>query len=178
MTDECLDIARQVPDILEVREPFWRRFGGRVPTDSLEVVGESYAMFWIAKGDPKQCMIGGASLGRDADCVASIAGAIAGAYRDIDAIPMEWVQTCDDATLSDPHELIDMTIEEMSEALYRVLLSIVRERNSRSPAKTQGKAEQDESCSTSPAVRTQRRAGRVSLRRAAVPLQVSGYGRS
>ena len=105
--DECLDIARQVPDILEVREPFWRRFGGRVPTDSLEVVGESYAMFWIAKGDPKQCMIGGASLGRDADCVASIAGAIAGAYRDIDAIPMEWVQTCDDATLSDPHELIE-----------------------------------------------------------------------
>jgi len=36
--DECLDYAQKAPDILEVRDLFWRRFGGRVPTDSLEVV--------------------------------------------------------------------------------------------------------------------------------------------
>ncbi len=126
--DECLDIARNAPDIFEVRELFWKRFGGRVPTDSLEVVGESYAMLWITKGDPKQCMIGGASLGRDADCVASIAGALAGAYKGSDAIPEDWVKTCDNAMLDDPHELIDMSIEEMSEALYNVLLKITKER--------------------------------------------------
>lgn len=126
--DECLNIAKQAPDILEVREPFWRRFGGRVPTDALEVVGESFAMLWITKGDPKQCMIGGSSLGRDADCVASIAGAIAGAYKGIDAIPKEWVETCDKATLSDPHELIDISFEEMSEMLYNILLKITKER--------------------------------------------------
>jgi ADP-ribosylglycohydrolase len=126
--DECIDIARQSPDMLEVRELFWRRFGGRVPTDSLEVVGESYAMLWITKGDPKRCMIGGASLGRDSDCVASIAGAIAGAYKGIDAIPMEWVKTCNSAMLKDPHELIEMSIEEMSESLYNVLLKMMRRR--------------------------------------------------
>ena len=126
--DECMDIARQTPDILGVRELFWRRFGGRVPTDSLEVVGESYAMFWITKGDPKQSMIGGASLGRDSDCVASIAGAIAGAFRGIGGIPMEWVKTCDNAMLNDPHELIDMSIEEMSESLYNVLINMIRSR--------------------------------------------------
>jgi ADP-ribosylglycohydrolase len=126
--DECMDIARQTPDMLQVRELFWRRFGGRVPTDSLEVVGESFAMLWIAKGDPKQCMIGGASLGRDSDCVASVAGAIAGAYKGIDALPMEWVKTCDSAMLKDPHELIDMSIEEMSESLYNVLLKMIRRR--------------------------------------------------
>jgi len=126
--DECLEIAGKAPDILEVRELFWRRFGGRVPTDSLEVVGESYAMFWITKGDPKQCMIGGASLGRDADCVASIAGAIAGAYKGIDAIPKDWVETCNKAILNDPHELIDMSIEEMSMELYKVLLRIIEKR--------------------------------------------------
>ena len=126
--DECIDIARQTPDILEVRELFWRRFGGRVPTDSLEVVGESYAMFWITKGDPKQFMIAGASLGRDSDCVASIAGAIAGAYQGIDAIPMEWVKTCDSAMSNDPHELIDMSIEEMSESLHNVLLKMIGRR--------------------------------------------------
>ncbi|MCW4020325.1 MAG: ADP-ribosylglycohydrolase family protein [Candidatus Bathyarchaeota archaeon] len=126
--DECIDIARQAPNIFEVRELFWRRFGGRVPTDSLEVVGESYAMFWITKGDPKQCMIAGASLGRDADCVASIAGTIAGAYKGPDGIPKDWVDTCNNAMLNDPHELIDMSIEEMSEALYNILLKIIKER--------------------------------------------------
>lgn len=126
--DECLGYARQAPSILGVRELFWRRFGGRVPTDSLEVVSESYAMFWIAEGDPKQCMIGGASLGRDADCVASIAGAIAGAYKGIDYIPKDWVETCNKATLADPHELINMSFEEQSEALYNVLMKILNER--------------------------------------------------
>jgi len=125
--DECLEVAKEYPSILEVREPFWRRFGGRVPTDSLEVVGESYAMFWIIEGDPKQSMIGGASLGRDSDCVASIAGAIAGAYKGIDAVQMDWVETCSKAMLNDPHELIDMSIEAMSEELYNVLLKIMKE---------------------------------------------------
>ena len=73
-------------------------------------------------------MIGGASLGRDADCVASIAGAIAGAYKGIDAIPKDWVETCDKAILNDPHELIDMSIEEMSKELYKVLLRIIEKR--------------------------------------------------
>ncbi|MBW2145698.1 MAG: ADP-ribosylglycohydrolase family protein [Deltaproteobacteria bacterium] len=123
--DECLEYARQAPDILEVRELFWKRFGGRVPTDSLEVVGESFAMFWITKGDPKQCMIAGSSLGRDADCVASIAGAIAGAFKGIDAIPKDWVEICDKATMDDTHELIDMNFEEQSRALYDVLLKIM-----------------------------------------------------
>lgn len=126
--DECLDIAKKTPDMLEVRESFWRRFGGRVPTDSLEVVGESFAMLWITKGDPKQAMIAGASLGRDADCIASIAGAIAGAHQGIDAVPGDWVALCNKATLADPHEIIDMSFEEMSEKLYNVILKIMRER--------------------------------------------------
>ena len=125
--DECLEIAKKTPDFLEVRESFWERFGGRVPTDSLEVVGESFAMLWITKGDPKQVMIAGASLGRDADCVASIAGAIAGAYKGIDAIPSDWVEICNKATLDDPHEIIDLGFEEMSEKLYNVLLKIMKE---------------------------------------------------
>ncbi len=126
--DECLEIAKKTPDMLEVRESFWRRFGGRVPTDSLEVVGESFAMLWITKGDPKQGMIAGASLGRDADCIASIVGAIAGAHQGIDSIPGDWVELCNKATLADPHDLIDLSFEEMSEKLYNVLLKIMAER--------------------------------------------------
>lgn len=129
--DECLEIAKEHPDILEVREPFWKKFGGRVPTDSLEVVGESFAFLWITDGNPEQCMIAGASLGRDADCVASIAGAMAGAYKGIDAIRDDWVETCNEAIQNDPHELIDMTIEEMSEELYKVTKKMIEEEKER-----------------------------------------------
>ena len=125
---EGLDIAKQYPDIFEVREPFWRKFGGRVPTDSLEVVSESFALFWIAKGDPVKCMIGGANFGRDADCLASIAGAIAGAFKGVDLIPEDWIRTCNEATLNSPHTIIDMSFEQQAEELYKVLLKIIDER--------------------------------------------------
>jgi len=39
----------------------------------------------------------------------------------------EWVETCNKATMSDPHELIDMSFEEMSEMLYNILLKITKE---------------------------------------------------
>jgi ADP-ribosylglycohydrolase len=126
--DECIGYAKQVPDMLDVRELYWKRFGGRVPTDSLEVVGESFAMFWLTKGDPKQCMIAGSSLGRDTDCIASIAGAIAGAFKGIDAIPRDWVDICEKAIKADTHEIITTSMEEQSKALYDILLKIMEDR--------------------------------------------------
>jgi len=123
--DECIGYVKQVPDMLEVRELYWKRFGGRVPTDSLEVVGESLAMFFLTKGDPKQCMIAGSSLGRDTDCIASISGAIAGAFRGIDAIPRDWVEICQKAMDADPHEIITLSMEDQSKALYEMVLKIM-----------------------------------------------------
>lgn len=119
---EALEIAKDYPDIYEVREPFWKKYGGRVPTDSLEVVSESYVLFWITKGDPKQCMIGGANFGRDADCLASIAGAIAGAFKGVDYIPQDWIETCNRATLASPHTVIDMSFKDQAHALYKLLM--------------------------------------------------------
>jgi ADP-ribosylglycohydrolase len=126
--DECIGYVKQVPDMLDVRELYWKRFGGRVPTDSLEVVGESFAMFWLTKGDPKQCMIAGSSLGRDTDCIASIAGAIAGAFKGIDAIPKDWVDICQKAMDADTHEIITMSMEDQSKGLYDMVLKIMGER--------------------------------------------------
>lgn len=128
---EGLDIAKAYPDIFEVREPFWKKYGGRVPTDSLEVVSESFAIFWIAKGDPKQCMIGGANFGRDADCLASIAGAIAGAYMGVDKIPKDWIEICNKATLASPHTIINMSFEEQAIELYKVLMKIIEKNKNR-----------------------------------------------
>jgi hypothetical protein len=85
-------------------------------------------MFWLTKGDPKQCMIAGSSLGRDTDCIASIAGAMAGAFKGIDAIPKNWVDICQKAMDADPHEIITMSMEDQSKALYDMVLKIMGER--------------------------------------------------
>jgi len=73
-------------------------------------------------------MIGGSSLGRDADCVASIAGAMAGAFKGIDAIPKDRVEICEKAIKDDPHEVIDKSMEEQSKALCGVLLKTMEKR--------------------------------------------------
>jgi hypothetical protein len=73
-------------------------------------------------------MIAGASLGRDADCVASIAGAIAGALKGIEAIPKNWVEICDKAIMADSHEIINMSFADQAKALYDVLLDITNKK--------------------------------------------------
>lgn len=45
------------------------------------------------------------SLGGDTDTIASMAGAIGGAYWGFDAIPMDWVDSCEEVTRC--HDLAD-----------------------------------------------------------------------
>jgi ADP-ribosylglycohydrolase len=124
---EVLDIAKEYSDIYEVREPLWQRFGGRVPTDSLEVASESFAMFYIAKGDPHLAGVGGTNLGRDSDCVASLGAALAGALKGVDSVRGDWIEKVDKAVKKDPHTIIDMSIEEQAKALYDVFQSNIDE---------------------------------------------------
>ena len=125
--EEILEIAKKNLDIYKVREPLWQRFGGRVPTDSLEVVSESFAMFYIAKGDPHIAGVGGTNLGRDADCVASLAAALGGAFKGVESVRRDWVEKVDKAVENDPHTVIDISIEEQARGLYQVLQSNIDE---------------------------------------------------
>jgi len=59
--------------------------------DARETVPVALSLFYLAGGDPRQTIISGANFGRDADTIASMAGAIAGAYRGVRAIPEAWV---------------------------------------------------------------------------------------
>jgi ADP-ribosylglycohydrolase len=49
------------------------------------------ALVLLAKGDPRQTISYGANFGRDADTIASMAGAIAGALQGADAFPTDWL---------------------------------------------------------------------------------------
>jgi ADP-ribosylglycohydrolase len=55
-----------------------------------EAVALAFGAFIAAKGNYKESVLGGINLGRDADTIGAMAGALAGAYRGIDEVPGEW----------------------------------------------------------------------------------------
>jgi ADP-ribosylglycohydrolase len=87
-----LALARSCGDYLEFR----KRFHEQLPptmhfTDSRETVPVALALVLLAKGDAEQAVIYGANFGRDADTIASMAGAVAGALRGASAFPTQWM---------------------------------------------------------------------------------------
>jgi ADP-ribosylglycohydrolase len=55
-----------------------------------EATALAFGVFAIAEGSYVESVLGGVNIGRDADTIAAMAGAIAGALNGIDAIPAEW----------------------------------------------------------------------------------------
>jgi ADP-ribosylglycohydrolase len=55
-----------------------------------EATALAFGVFAIAEGDYVESVLGGVNIGRDADTIAAMAGAMAGALNGIDAIPAEW----------------------------------------------------------------------------------------
>jgi ADP-ribosylglycohydrolase len=60
--------------------------------DARETVPVALALFYLAQGDPQQTILFGANFGRDADTIASMAGALAGAFKGASAFPAPWLE--------------------------------------------------------------------------------------
>lgn len=63
----------------------------RITCDSRETIPETLGLFRVAEGDVGKSIIYSANFGRDADTIASMCGAIAGALHGVGAIKKEWV---------------------------------------------------------------------------------------
>jgi ADP-ribosylglycohydrolase len=89
-----LEFARECGDYLRFRERFYaeRLLPDIAIADARETVPVALALFGLAGGDPRQTIINGANFGRDADTIASMAGALAGAWRGASALPPAWVE--------------------------------------------------------------------------------------
>jgi len=60
--------------------------------NSIEFVPVVPALLHLCKGDVEQCMIEGASFGRDCDTIASLVGNLAGALQGAGAIRPDWIE--------------------------------------------------------------------------------------
>jgi len=91
--------------------------GARRPSrlHSIEELPIALGFLVISRGDYRNAVLGAVNYGRDADSIASMAGALAGALNGIDAVPAEWRQGVASASRKD------------IEAPGRVMAAVARE---------------------------------------------------
>jgi ADP-ribosylglycohydrolase len=88
-----LALARETGAYEAFRERYYaeKLLPGIASPDARETVPVALALFYLAAGEPERTIVYGANFGRDADTIASMAGALAGAYAGVDAVPARWV---------------------------------------------------------------------------------------
>lgn len=122
--DQALDIADRHPDIRAIREPIRQHFMPTYPyADAVETAAEVLALFKITKGDVRQGMIGATNLGRDTDCIGGMLGSICGAFKGIDGVPAEWVETVQRAIDGNAYTMQKLSMRDTAEGLTRALLA-------------------------------------------------------
>jgi len=83
--------------------------------DPGEVVAAAVAGLLLGDGEFEQSTLNAANFGRDADSIATITGAIAGALGGISAIPAKWIEAVDESRGDEPLQ------SEMAAGVYQAL---------------------------------------------------------
>jgi len=89
----ALELAADAEDYRAFRATLYEqadRFFFPIMCDARETAPLALALFQLAEGDVGLSVIYAANLGRDADTLGAMAGAIAGAYRGARAMPQSW----------------------------------------------------------------------------------------
>jgi ADP-ribosylglycohydrolase len=118
MAEHC-ESALEMP---EVFNPLYCNISGfHAMCKAHEIVTKGFAILQKTNGDPKESIIGAVNFGRDTDCLAAVAGGIAGALTGTKAIPDDWIQCVDEATRKNEYTVSKRTLKETSEGLYQAL---------------------------------------------------------
>ncbi|WP_371403372.1 ADP-ribosylglycohydrolase family protein [Kribbella sp. NBC_00662] len=70
-------------------------------TKAIEELPVALGFVLVSEGDVRRAVLGGTNYGRDADSIASMAGAITGALSGIDGVPADWAAEIADASKTD-----------------------------------------------------------------------------
>ena len=89
--EKTLKMAQEEGDYKKFRKRFYETSLRDITPDSRETVPTTIALFYLAEGDVAQSIIYGANFGRDADTIATMVGALAGAFKGVDGFKPEWV---------------------------------------------------------------------------------------
>ena len=128
----ALELAERHTDPDALRDAFYRHYDGAGHviygmSQANEIVAKGLAVFAICAGDPREAIVTAVNFGRDTDCLAAVAGGLAGALSGVEAIPAEWVEQVNAATAQDPYTNNGRTIEETGDGLLEAFAARQRE---------------------------------------------------
>ena len=94
LSRKAIAIASEFGDSLDVefRKRLYDEISQPFFADGDETLAIALAMFVAAKGDFRASVIGAVNYGKDCDSYAAVAGALAGAYNGLAALPDDWVE--------------------------------------------------------------------------------------
>ncbi len=128
--ERALEVAAEAAEPLDMRQTFERFYAGHgIPyaaSYANEVVSKALAVVWATEGRPKEAVLTAVNFGRDTDCLAAVAGGIAGAVSGADDLPEGWIDQLDKATEANPHTCLRLTLREMAEIVTEGLRSEMR----------------------------------------------------
>jgi len=124
----ALELASKHTDSMRMRDEFYAFYEGGGyfnygMSQANEVVSKGLAVFAISRGDPREAISTAVNFGRDTDCLAAVAGGLAGALSGVRMIPKEWIAQVDEATRQDPYTNNHRTIEETADGLFDAFLA-------------------------------------------------------
>jgi len=90
--DTGLAMAREAGEYRSFRTAYYATRLRDIISDSRETVPCALSLFYLADGDARTAIIYGANFGRDADTIATMTGALAGAFRGVRALGEPWVR--------------------------------------------------------------------------------------
>jgi hypothetical protein len=142
--DTALDLAAEHSEGPALREAFAAHYngGGHVTygmSQANEIVCKGLALFAVTRGDPAATIAAAVNFGRDTDCLAAVAGGLAGAFSGVEAVRPEWIAQVNEATRLDPYTNNRRTIEQTADGL----LAAFRARRQRLQAYVEMMAEPD-----------------------------------
>lgn len=127
----ALDIASRHTDPMAMRDEFYEHYygGGYFNygmSQANEIVSKGLAVFAITQGDPHEAILAAVNFGRDTDCLAAVAGGLAGALNGPSSLPAEWIDQVNQATRQDPYTNNHRTIGETADGLLCALRARVQ----------------------------------------------------
>jgi ADP-ribosylglycohydrolase len=92
-----MDMLKHTGSYEDFRREYYQKCLGDIVSDSRETLPCVLALFKLAGGDPVKCVEYGANFGRDADTIGTMVGALAGAFKGVDALKPEWIAKIESA---------------------------------------------------------------------------------
>ena len=123
--NRALEVAKRAKDPLAMREKFDAYYSDRgiayAASQANEVVAKALAVFRATQGEPRAAIVTAVNFGRDTDCLAAVAGGLAGALSGTSSLPEEWMAQVDAATEVNPYTNLKLSLEAQAYVIWDVL---------------------------------------------------------